>query len=444
MNPRLLQQLQDWLEGRQAGPPGVNLAQELEAAGEEVEREWEIQSCMDTLLKMENGRIALSIDFRSKLRSHADKKSGRVRIPFFRRLLGFRTIAAAAAIFVAVGLAWWLARSARYPSPQVEGQAQWIEGQPGQRGGALLAGPGGVQVRMGDYCRLKLDEGGVLRLLGAERAEEVFLETGRLTCEVDRRVGRFVVQTHAGSVRVLGTKFIVQVLDGEGTDERAGAIRLAVRVDAGQVLLEGKEREYTLAAGETQVLEAPRPESSILDSVRRAQPREALSARAHRAQAQELLDLAMARQVPASLAQLTRVTGRRLPYPKPIPEIHVEPSVAFRAALRRAADAYLALASAEEKRREKEWAVASAQVQVEELLLALETAKLWLDAKEREPAGTLDRQRMAALLRTVDTLIELEGDAGRIRKQMIETEAEILEGARSALSGWDTSPSRQK
>jgi hypothetical protein len=94
---------------------------------------------------------------------------------------------------------------------------------------------------VGGYCHVDAAANSVLTREGKEKAEQVFLETGRVTCEVNRHVGTFAVRTDSGTVSVTGTKFTV-TLTGEGNNETGERIRkkqLAVSVEAGSVELTG-------------------------------------------------------------------------------------------------------------------------------------------------------------------------------------------------------------
>ncbi|MCY2931280.1 MAG: FecR domain-containing protein [Planctomycetota bacterium] len=179
----------------------------------------------------------------------------RIPEPRRRRRIGWRVpVAAAAGVLLALG-AWALLAPASYPAPRAGGDYRLVSGQRVERGSVLAAGEGKATVELGGYCRLALDPHARVRLAGGERAEQVFLEAGAATCEVDRNVGTFTVQTEVGTVSVKGTKFTVRVLDSKG-DEPMVTKRLVVHVLVGAVLVSGAWGSMPVQAGQEQTLTA--------------------------------------------------------------------------------------------------------------------------------------------------------------------------------------------
>lgn len=69
---------------------------------------------------------------------------------------------------------------------------------------------------LGGYVHVEAGENTRLKVEGEEKAEQIFLERGKVTCEVDKKIGTFAVRTPAGMVHVTGTKFQVQVPEPDG------------------------------------------------------------------------------------------------------------------------------------------------------------------------------------------------------------------------------------
>ena len=102
----------------------------------------------------------------------------------------------------------------------------------------------------GGYCKLEAAPNTSIMREGKDKAEQVFMETGRVSCEVDRHIGTFSIRTDAGTVSVTGTKFAVS-LSGETNSlktEHVSRKQLAVEVQEGSVELAGWNT--TLHAGE--------------------------------------------------------------------------------------------------------------------------------------------------------------------------------------------------
>ncbi|MFW6108265.1 MAG: FecR domain-containing protein [bacterium] len=154
--------------------------------------------------------------------------------------------AIAAGLLATVGV-WWLLGA--YPGPRAAGPLTVVGGGPVQRGATLVARERPATVSLGGYCRVRLHPGSRVRVAGEREAEEVFLEQGGVTCEVEPGAGRFAVATPVGKVTVTGTEFTVQLLGGKG-DETMRGMQMLVRVAMGAVLVSGSWGQVTLGEGE--------------------------------------------------------------------------------------------------------------------------------------------------------------------------------------------------
>ena len=180
-------------------------------------------------------------------------------------------IAAAAALLLAA-IAWLLTRGGGgYPEPQARGDYRVIGGGAPAvaRGQRLAAGPGGAELNLGGYCRLRLDPSAQVLLQGAAGAEAVELERGRVVSEVQPRRGRFELLTPIGRIEVKGTKFITSVeypnsLKGEhdmGTLRKSAVV--TVMVVSGMVACHFGEVAL-LGAGMSQVFAGHEEERATL------------------------------------------------------------------------------------------------------------------------------------------------------------------------------------
>jgi ferric-dicitrate binding protein FerR (iron transport regulator) len=174
-----------------------------------------------------------------------------VRRRRFRRLI---PAAAAAGILLAMG-AWALLGPRGYPSPEASGDYRIVKGERLQRGAVIATGDGSAAVVLGGYCHLDLGPQSRVRLQGQKHAEEVFLETGSATCEVDRNIGTFTVRTEVGTVSVKGTRFTVRILESEG-DEQMVTKQMVVKVLVGAVIVSGAWGSTAMLAGEEKVVTA--------------------------------------------------------------------------------------------------------------------------------------------------------------------------------------------
>ncbi len=157
-------------------------------------------------------------------------------------------LAAAAAVAIAAG-AWLLLGGQNYPAPAASGEFQVVGGGAVTRGATLATEAGTAKVVLGDYCHVNIEPQTRLRLQGRQRAEEVYLEKGAATCEVDHAVGTFDVHTECGTVSVTGTKFTVRMVETKGEANMLSK-RMVVKVLVGAVLLSGAWGSTAVAAGE--------------------------------------------------------------------------------------------------------------------------------------------------------------------------------------------------
>jgi len=108
--------------------------------------------------------------------------------------------------------------------------------------------------QLGGYCKLEAAANSALQAEGKDKAEQVFLKRGQVSCEVDRNIGTFAVRTDAGIVSVTGTKFTVQSAGaGEGGERSEYGRTVEVTVKEGSVVVNGLEGQthIGLTVGET-------------------------------------------------------------------------------------------------------------------------------------------------------------------------------------------------
>ncbi len=162
-----------------------------------------------------------------------------------------RLLAVAAGLVAAAGLSAILL----FSRPPVESGTQLTaDGKPIERGALVAAPDRPIPISLGGACRVKLDAGSALRVEGSDRAEQVFLDRGRLECEVRPGAESFVVRTEIGTVFVKGTRFEVRLEEEEGS---AGTgKRLRVEVFEGTVLLTGPSGDQIIEAGESAAVTA--------------------------------------------------------------------------------------------------------------------------------------------------------------------------------------------
>jgi Tol biopolymer transport system component/ferric-dicitrate binding protein FerR (iron transport regulator) len=157
-----------------------------------------------------------------------------------------RWLAVAAAALAAAGAAWLLLRTESHPQPDYTLQA---DGRVLGRGAAVVARDAEVRLDLGGYCRVRAARGSAFRVEGTERAEQIFLERGRVTCAVNRNVGTFAVRSAAGTASVKGTRFEAR-LENAGPASNPADTMLVVTVEEGSVLVSGPAGGKLVPAGE--------------------------------------------------------------------------------------------------------------------------------------------------------------------------------------------------
>jgi len=172
----------------------------------------------------------------------------------------YGTAAAAAAVLVAASIIWGLL-AFRYPSPQASGGVAVVGGGPLHRGAQVETADSPAQLVLGGYCQVDLAPGTKMSWGGTDKAEEVYLREGSITCDVKRQVGSFTVKTDSGEVCVQGTKFDVQVVRGPGDEQMLGK-RMLVRVLAGAVVASTTWGTYNVKAGDDAIV---LPEGGIVN-----------------------------------------------------------------------------------------------------------------------------------------------------------------------------------
>ncbi len=181
---------------------------------------------------------------------------------FPKRRMAVRWLAAAvaAAVVLIVVVLGWMLPGDSYPEPQVSGSYEIVGGGALRRGSVVKTREKSATLRLGGYCWVELEPRSVLRVGGGEREEEVFVEEGKVICDVERGKGEFVVRTEAGKVLVKGTMFSVQVLRKEDC-----LVKMHVKVLAGAVLLSamfawGADQVALQAGGEETVTKPKLPD----------------------------------------------------------------------------------------------------------------------------------------------------------------------------------------
>jgi hypothetical protein len=174
----------------------------------------------------------------------------------FRRPWLIPSAAVAAVAVLAVGL-WAIFAPPAYPSPAASGQYRVVGGGPVERGAVIATDDSNAKVVLGGYCHVDISPQSRLSIQGTKRAEEIFLETGLATCEVNRNVGTFAVRTQLGTVWVTGTKFTVHVSKDEGDSTMSGKLvrqNMIVKVLVGSVMLSGAWGSMALSAGQEKTI----------------------------------------------------------------------------------------------------------------------------------------------------------------------------------------------
>ena len=182
----------------------------------------------------------------------------------FRRAVIGIAAAAAAVVLASVAVRRGKPRDA-YPPPRAAGAYRVADGGEFRRGAEVIAGAGGARLELGGYCRIEVDPHASVRIEGSERAEQIFLDLGRITCKVEPSAGSFTVRTGVedSRIEVVGTRFVVEVtreVTKEVTEARGGnrmlRKQLSVKVLVGSVLVVGAWGRSHAVAGEA--VEVPR------------------------------------------------------------------------------------------------------------------------------------------------------------------------------------------
>jgi hypothetical protein len=177
-----------------------------------------------------------------------------------RRLVWRRWIVpAAAAAAIVIGLAVWMLMPAGYPDITISGDYQITSGEGLGRGAVIRTEDGSAVLEMGGYCRVNIEPWTTVRVDGADRNEQLFVEIGMVVCTVDSDVGLFSVRSELGSASVKGTKFTVYV------EESGGRRQMRVQVAEGAVdVSNGSSHSMILAGRERTIVraEAKQPETA--------------------------------------------------------------------------------------------------------------------------------------------------------------------------------------
>ena len=161
--------------------------------------------------------------------------------------------AAAAIAVVAGAVLCWVAWSSRYPPPEVTGTLKIREGGPLRQGAIVEAGSEGATLTLGGYCRIDVDPNSAIRLAGSPRNERIVLERGRVACDIEPGAGRFAVETEQATISVRGTRFAVELLEGQGGQAMLNR-HVLVKVFAGAVLVAAAGAQEVVNAGEEKLV----------------------------------------------------------------------------------------------------------------------------------------------------------------------------------------------
>lgn len=156
-------------------------------------------------------------------------------------------VAVAAIAVLAVGLPVLLESGL---DADIKGVYEIAEGGGIRRGATVVTRQQAAELNLGGYCQVRIEPRTRVQIRGRETNEEVFLESGELSCNVDRRGGGFQVETEVATVSVTGTRFTLRV-DRQPFGEGA---RLFVEVAEGTVTVNREGRFLTLGAGQSRVL----------------------------------------------------------------------------------------------------------------------------------------------------------------------------------------------
>ncbi|MCW8133557.1 MAG: FecR domain-containing protein [Planctomycetota bacterium] len=137
-----------------------------------------------------------------------------------------------------------IARTEPAPEVKTPDALEWA------RGNTVETGNEPKVATLGGYARVEAAPNTRLKVEGEEKAEQIYLEKGRVTCEVDKKTGSFAVRTPAGVVRVTGTKFSVRVPQAENEHHAdAKPQQFSVEVAEGAVEMRGEWGRESVHAG---------------------------------------------------------------------------------------------------------------------------------------------------------------------------------------------------
>lgn len=262
MNPQNHQNLQAWLETGEFDQCPLD---------DESRREWELQSAIDTLLLMRNGRIGLSDEFQAKLETSvahlqaqsadgtvspdkveqpadaAESSDGTALATSKKSAVLRWPVLAAITASGLLAIGWWFS-GRQYPQPTVSGPVNIVGGGDIARDVTLTTEDKKAHLSLGGYCSVTLNPDSNVRIEGTDRAEKIVLTEGGVVCDVDRGQGTFTVSTDFGEVSVLGTTFEVQIWE-EG-NAKMNSKQMLVTVLTGTVIVATPSGQTTLKAGE--------------------------------------------------------------------------------------------------------------------------------------------------------------------------------------------------
>ena len=182
------------------------------------------------------------------------EEAERIRQPRLRgRRPGAWAAAAVAVAAAAIAVLCWAVFGSHYPQPEVTGTLRIREGGPLRRGAVVEAGSDGAALSLGGYCRVAIDPNSVVRIAGSPRDERIVLERGRIVCDVERGAGQFAVETEQGTISVQGTRFAVELLEGQGGQPMLNR-HVLVKVFAGAVLVAAAGAQDVVRAGEEKLV----------------------------------------------------------------------------------------------------------------------------------------------------------------------------------------------
>jgi len=87
-----------------------------------------------------------------------------------------------------------------YPQPQILGNFTLLKGKKLARGVTLRIGKQSTTLNLGGYCHIKAEPDTQITLAGQPENEEILLEKGSITCDVNTKCGSFTVTTPYASI----------------------------------------------------------------------------------------------------------------------------------------------------------------------------------------------------------------------------------------------------